>query len=205
MLARATVLVALAGCLRTTAYQCSDDQQCGTGNTCEATSYCSQPDESCGPGGDRYVESAGPHAGKCVGADVTPVDAPVADAPPNTQCPPPFAPLPGSGGTHWYKLLDADDWDAARRACNDGSDGYLAIPGDAAELAALAAASPTAWLGIIEINNLYWNTLGAVQQFLPWGPSQPTSDDCVRIETLTTIRTERCDMQLPVICECDPD
>ena len=46
-------------------------------------------------------------------------------------------------------------------------------------------------LGIIEINNLYWNTLGAVQLFLPWGPSQPTSDDCVRIETPATPTASR--------------
>src|SRR5690348_12121156 len=56
----------LAGCLKSTAFHCSDNASCGAGGTCQQTTgYCSFPDPNCPQG--KYGDSAGPLAGQCVG------------------------------------------------------------------------------------------------------------------------------------------
>ena len=85
VLATALVLLAFAivhatGCLRTTAFQCSDSTDCARGGgpgVCEPTGFCSFDDGNCN-GGRRYGELSGPFAGQCIGGEVTP-DAPPFD------------------------------------------------------------------------------------------------------------------------------
>ena len=57
------------GCLRSTAYSCSTDEQCvraGERGTCEAVGYCAFADDGC-TSGRRYGEGAGAYSDACVG------------------------------------------------------------------------------------------------------------------------------------------
>jgi hypothetical protein len=61
----------LAGCLRSTTYECNSNEQClasGEQGACEATGYCSFADTTC-PSGRRYAPLSGPFAGQCVDDD----------------------------------------------------------------------------------------------------------------------------------------
>ena len=59
-----------AGCLRSSAFQCTTDDQCGAGNTCVAAGVCAVPAAAteC-PSGLRFDTSAGDRAGTCVPVD----------------------------------------------------------------------------------------------------------------------------------------
>jgi len=80
--------VALAGCLRSTEYECNSVDQCVAGGdqgVCETTGYCSFTDASC-PSGRRYGTLSGPFAAQCVeDSDGDQDDDGVADAADN--CP----------------------------------------------------------------------------------------------------------------------
>ncbi len=81
----ALALAAGAGaCLRSPSFACDEDVQCQVGGqgTCEATGYCSFPDDGC-PSGRRFGDGAGTYAGQCVVAEVDAavLDAPIIDAP----------------------------------------------------------------------------------------------------------------------------
>jgi hypothetical protein len=65
------VVLALAGCLRNTSHQCSDEQECGLAGVCEPSGFCSFADGDC-PDGRRYGDGAGPLAGACVAAEPGP-------------------------------------------------------------------------------------------------------------------------------------
>ena len=67
-------------------FACTDDVQCqaqGGAGRCEATGFCSFPDESCGPGGSRYGELAGGLSNQCVNGEPPPDGpGPEPDGPP---------------------------------------------------------------------------------------------------------------------------
>jgi hypothetical protein len=71
--ASVVAIVSVAGCSIPTAFTCTDAAQCtrdGTPGVCEPSGYCSFATsfDDC-PSGRRYDDSAGPNAGKCVGAE----------------------------------------------------------------------------------------------------------------------------------------
>ena len=82
-LAIAIALLA-SGCLRTTAFHCASDTQCGAGGTCQDVGYCSFADPMC-PDGQRFGDLADKYSNTCVGAlpgidagiDARPIDAPL--------------------------------------------------------------------------------------------------------------------------------
>jgi hypothetical protein len=209
----ALALALAAGCLRKTEFVCNDSTQCGDGNTCESTGYCSFVDSEC----QRYTESAGPLAGQCVGGTV--VDAGLIDTPttdidaPNAGCPAGYNDLPTAPG-HKYRLLaSSESWAAQRQACAATSaSAYLAIPDSDEELVALGQLADTLfWVGIEDpTEGMYINVLGQPQTYLPWSPGEPDNggpggSDCVASDdNVPLLRDERCQTKYRAVCECVP-
>jgi hypothetical protein len=200
-------------CLRQTEFRCTTNAQCGAGGVCEAVNYCSFPDPTCG---QRFGDSAGPYANKCVG-DVTidgGVDGPRSDATdaPPLGCPSGYNPL----GTlpHRYKMIMATDmWAIQRTACAvTSSSAYLAVPDDLAELQQLdtLAGAGTYWIGIDDMTteNAYVTSKGATATFLPWATGEPDNamnSDCVAaISGSAQFEDDKCNTRFAAICECEP-
>jgi hypothetical protein len=226
---RATLILfacgALAGCLRSTQFQCENDSACGAGGKCEASRFCSFADPGCASG-RVYGDSAGANAGKCTDENMQQVDAAVdsptlidarGDGPSN--CPQDFTML-ANAGPHVYKAITtADTWTAQQAACRQLSNNqaYLSVPDNIGELTAtdaLTGVGPSYWVGISDIQQegvykrVYDN---AVQGYLPWDAAAGEPDDtmggqdCVDSHTaLHKIYTDKCTDQMPAVCECDP-
>lgn len=218
------VLVGAGGCLRSTSFQCDTDTQCGAGGSCEPVGFCSFADTTC-PSGARFGASAGTYADTCVeggattdgGVDADPtidggIDAPI-DAPPQAGCPAGYDTISGGEGTHKYKVLTATaNWQTQRDACAATSpSAYIAIPGDATELAALltASAATRQWVGVTDlaVEGTFLDVKGATPGFLPWGPAEPNNpnpgEDCVSADG-TEFQTDKCSLQFRAVCECEP-
>jgi hypothetical protein len=209
-----------SGCLRQTQFHCETDDNCGPGGRCQASNFCSFFDASCSGSQQRFGDSAGALANACVdaqggvdaGVDSAHDSSMMIDARPDTSgdpCPG-YATLAGGNPNHKYKLAAADNWDNERTACiASGTTAYLAIPDDAAELAAIATlATGTYWVGIddITMEGIYQNVKNVSQTFLPWAPSEPDNNgnqDCVAGVSSTQIATELCGESHPGICECE--
>jgi hypothetical protein len=209
-------LVALlsAGCLRATEYRCTSSDQCGTGGTCQTSGYCSFADSSCG---ERYGAQAGPYANQCVGSsgglDASVDGTATLDAP--NHCPSSFTTIAGGTPGHRYKAqATSENWQLQVNACLAASTfAYLAIPDDAGELAALdtlAGASASYWVGIDDLTTegTFLTVKNMPATFLPWDPPAPDDagpgEDCVEALTATAkFNDQRCNMQLPAICECE--
>lgn len=204
-----------AGCLRTTAFRCERNAECGAAGVCEAVGYCSVPDMQCEGTGRSYSDSAGPSlASTCVpgsgpGLDAG-VDAPIDGRPP-AGCPPGYAAVNGS--SHRYKALPGNpSWDEARTMCGSATAvTYLALPDDATELANLATlAAPPSWLGLDDqaIEGTFVNRNNVPATFLPWATGEPDNgppaENCVAAVSATQIATERCGNRHPAVCECEP-
>ncbi len=79
----AWVLGIALGCSMADAFVCADHGECGTPGTCEASGYCSFPDDTC-PSGRRYGDHAGAGlAGTCADAPTPSGDGTTAGLPPN--------------------------------------------------------------------------------------------------------------------------
>lgn len=211
-------------CLRSTEFRCGSDTQCGAGGSCAPVGFCAFPDSSC-TSGERYGESAGTFANECVGGEQVsdagtdaPGDGAPADGPPTTGCPAGYATITGGEGTHRYRLAgvpvgDTANWNGQRDFCaSTSASAYLAIPGDATELAAIAtlSASTRFWIGVSdEATEDVWQTVkGTPQTFLPWANGEPNDgnpgEDCVAASS-TELTDERCgNTQLRAVCECEP-
>lgn len=203
-----------AGCLRTTAFKCLQDADCGAGGTCEPIGFCSVANARCPGTGRSFSDSAGQGlASSCVpSGGVDPdagVDAPIDGMKP-IGCPPGYAAVAGS--SHFYRALANVAWNEARLACeNTGLVTYLADPADAAELANLAAvASPPFWIGLDDqaIENTFVNHNNVPAMFTPWEAGEPDdgppAEDCVEAVSATQIATDRCGNRHAAVCECEP-
>ena len=136
------------------------------------------------------------------------------DAPITSGCPAGFASVAGGQGTHRYRLINAtDDWTEQVAVCSaTSSSAYLAIPDDAAELAAIAtlSAASASWVGISDTatENNFVTVKGVAATFLPWDNNQPDDnggEDCVMIQTSSSkLRDEKCNTKLRAVCECEP-
>ena len=204
--------VATTSCLRSTAFRCLDDFDCGTAGVCEAIGYCSFPSSACAGTGRRYSDSAGQDlANACVpggepGKDAG-VDVPI-DAALPVGCPADYAPIAGSA--HSYKALASSSWDQAASACKMASStAYLAVPDNFTELMNLANIAPLpVWIGLDDraIQGEFVTQNGAPATFLPWqgGQPGPATERCVEVASLTKIGTGVCGTTYVAICECDP-
>lgn len=216
MIPIAVTLAALAGgCLRATAFHCSEDLDCGAGGACEPAGYCSRANPACPGTGRSFTDAAGGGlANACVpgaspGADAG-VDAPPVDGPPSAGCPAGYAPIAGSA--HAYKVLANTTWDTARAECKaTSSAAYLAVPDDAGELARLAAAAGAPfWIGVDDqlTEGAYATQKGGAAAFLPWAAGEPDNgppeQDCVAGVSPTQIATDRCSTRHDAVCECEP-
>lgn len=209
------VTASLGACVKTNAFQCEgDSSRCsGTGARCEADGLCSTPSAACSSG-FQYSDTAGDLAGTCVGGEATP-DGPTTDAPPDNPtggCNADFATLANGNAGHKYKLITvADDWLAQQdTVCVANNNGYLAIPDDAAELAALAglAGNVDLWVGISDraiegdyrevLNNTAYTSLPIDDQ-----NGNQNAQDCVGNKDGTTLETDDCDVARVVVCECN--
>jgi hypothetical protein len=214
-------LLASVGCLRQTTFHCDNNTDCGATGVCEAQGLCSFPDSTCTGSQQRFGDSAGSLANQCVGGDNPMVDAsPMIDAPPLIDgdidapggCPNGYNAL--AGANHLYKLLPSATWTANEAGCRATSptSAYLAIPDDAAELAAFAtlAVAGKFAIGITDsaTENVFLTVKGGVPPILPWGPGEPDDtmggQDCVVGISATQIATEKCSSQFVAVCECEP-
>lgn len=201
---RSSVVVALVagGCLRSTQFVCSDSAQC-SGGQCQPTGFCSFADPSC-ESGQRYGEVAGDLSQQCVvggsGSDGGPTDS--------DRCPG-YGALGGS--PHMYRTANAaNGWRTHRDDCRrDG--GYLAIPDDADELAAiLGLANATVWVGISdrEDEGTFVTVLDRRATFLPWATNEPDDQpgraDCVKASQNQQVADDDCGLAVVAVCECEP-
>jgi hypothetical protein len=139
--------------------------------------------------------------------DALPVDGPA------VGCPARYAPLTGGQAGHGYlRGTSAEIWYTAADACAANlSRAYLAVPDDAAELAALhTLAGSTFWIGVHDRHTegmFVRRPTDTPATFLPWATGEPDdggSQDCMAA-TATTISTEACDVAArPYVCECEP-
>ena len=204
----------LVSCVKTTAFQCEgDSSRCsGTGARCEADGFCSVPAANCSSG-FQYSDTAGDLAGTCVGGEPTP-DGPTPDAPVDTPtgCDADFATLTNGNAGHKYKLITvAGAWLAQQdTVCVTTHHGYLAVPDDAAELAALAglACNVDLWVGVSDraTEGDYREVLtNTVYTSLPIDDNNgnQNAQDCVGSKGGTTLETDDCDVTRVVVCECN--
>ena len=198
------------GCLRSTAFKCASDTECGTSGVCEANGYCSVPNASCQGTGRSYSESAGQGlSNTCVpGSEPGPdagVDAPI-DGTTSVGCPSPYAPI--SGSAHRYRKLTNLSWDQAKAMCAlTSAAAYLAVPDDATELANLASIAGTPfWVGLDDqaMQDTFITSKGVPATFLPWAPGEPRGDACVNAVSATKIATDKCSTKHDAVCECEP-
>jgi hypothetical protein len=214
--------LALAGCLRETQFQCSTSADCGANGTCEAVGFCSFADPAC-PDGRRFGELSGPHAGQCVGTTTVGdggVDTPTGDGS-QAGCPAGYAALPGVSGREYRVIATERMWTAQRDACAaDGSNTYLAVPDDLAELTAIVTAGNTnlLWVGIndMQTEGTYVTTAGGTfpADSPLWAPDEPdnrrlggggNNADCV-ISLMGSVRLadDDCSRNRAAVCECQP-
>jgi len=219
--------LASAGCLRTTTYKCTTNDQCGASGACEATGYCSFADPKCAGQGDRsYGEFAGVYSNKCIdyvppdldgGTDGTLVDAPMADVPLG-NCPTSYSIV---HGTHRYRVIATGDiWATQLAACAaDGANKYLAVPDDQTELSAILADANVAnvWVGINDqtTEDTYATAnAGTFAKSSPlWGSGEPDNTpqtgggqaDCTagRMSDSRLV-DDRCSETYQAVCECEP-
>lgn len=214
-----------AACLRDTQYQCSASATCGTSGLCEATGFCSFPDAEC-TSGRRYSDAAGELAGQCTSggssmqdgsvSDGTTADAATNDATQTASCPNGYVTLAGGQAGHLYRVLTTPaNWQAQEAVCQATTlRAHLAVPDDLTELQALdtaASAIQVYWIGVSDsqTENTWRTVLGGLQTFLPWIAGAPDDgapgEDCVEVIAAThDFNDERCNTQLPAICECAP-
>lgn len=87
---RAAVLALVCGACGSSAYACTDHEQCvieDRSGTCQPDGHCSFPDDGC-PSGQRYGDHAGAAAGKCVpSSDDTTSTAPATSTSDTTAAP----------------------------------------------------------------------------------------------------------------------
>jgi hypothetical protein len=199
----------LAGCLRTTQFMCSTNDDCASGGTCEAVGYCSFPDTTCTTG-SRFGGFSGQYANQCV--DVASPDAGV-DAPPDAGidakvCPAAYAPL--AGAPHVYRAItNAHNWDQQKSNCA-GDGGYLAIPDDLGELTAILTLNGAneIWVGLTDsvTEGTFLTVLGAPAVFLPWDTGEPNNtnnSDCARAKPDLKLADDRCSVAYRAVCECE--
>lgn len=204
----------LGACVKSNAFQCEgDNSRCtGDGARCEADGFCSAPSAACSSG-FQYSDTAGDLAGTCVGGEPTP-DGPTSDAPPDSPsggCNADFATLTNGNPGHKYKLITvADDWLAQQdTVCVAANGGYLAIPDDAAELAALVglAGNGNLWIGVSDrategdyrevLNNTVYTSLP-----IDDGNGNQNAQDCVGVKA-GALETDDCNDTRIVVCECN--
>jgi len=204
------LLALVAGCLRSSQFACTTNEDCASGGTCEAVGFCSFADSTCA-GGSRFGEFSGQYAGKCVGDTGLPdagIDAPP-DAPPDAfVCPAVYMPL--AGAPHLYRSITSSaPWQTQKSACaSDG--GYLAIADDVSELTAIRTfIGNDLWVGVTDVasEGTYLTVLGAPATFLPWDAGQPDNApgnaDCVRANSALKFLDDKCSTGLRAVCECE--
>ncbi len=113
---------------------------------------------------------------------------------------------------HRYRDGATTDWLAANAACMaDG--GYLWIPDDAVELAAVVTG--TTWVGATDdaVEGTWLDSRGAAATYLPWLVDEPNNCnevDCAEescaeyVDGLGGFNDDACLSARPSICECDP-
>lgn len=223
--------LASAGCLRTTEYQCSGNNTCGTAGMCETTGFCSFPDGEC-TSGRRYNEAAGTLAGQCTNGGTTFEDAnnmgsdgPMGDGPtgdvPVAQCPNGYSVLTGGNAGHMYMVITIDaTWPQQEAACQLTTlKSHLAVPDNITELTALDNLVGTGrfWIGLTDsmppstAEGTFYTVLGVVATYLPWETGAPTTgggpeEDCVEADPAQhKINDQRCtNTTQPAVCECTP-
>lgn len=216
-------VIASVGCLRSTQYRCATNDQCGAEGQCEATSFCSFPDGAC-TDGRRYGEYSGDLAGKCVG-EVAMTDGGVQDMStttdvPTNACPGSYSTIAGVTNRRYRVIGNAAAFATQKAACAaDGSNTYLAIPDDQAELTAILNAANTfrIWVGIEDVgdNDMFVTVKGA-----PFPASNPLWDQgepddnpfsgggaancAVASNQGDDLADDRCAATYAAVCECEP-
>lgn len=195
-------LVLLAGCYSPSI---TPGAPCGPGDACPRELVCRAG--RCEPpsaGGDGGLETAA-DAPRDAQPDATGADA--------LACPIDFAPLPGSPGC--YRVVPTQRiWTEAADDCV-AAGGYLAIPDDEVERAALfAAGGVTTWLGLHDrdTEGTFVTVLGAAATYLPWATGEPNNgndmtpegQDCVQFFLTDELDDDFCSRLKNYVCEATP-
>ncbi len=210
---------ALAGCLKSTSFSCTEDTACGAGGVCEAEGVCSIADADC-TSGRRFDSSAGTLAGQCTagsnptdsGVDMTIDDGmpdAMPDAPPDapTGCNGDFNAITDGNTNHKYKLINTPtDWVAQQNTVCAQQSSYMAIPDDAAELQAIydLAGQNDVWVGVNDrlVEGTFRDTKNNLYTALPvTGNKVP--DDCVHTANGTVLDVVGCGDSKITVCECE--
>lgn len=225
LLAAAAATASLAACLKKTAFNCADDDGACISGVCEPEGYCSVAASDC-PSGRRFSDTAGDGlAGQCVGGGDPLPDGPQPDGPqPDGPAPdgPADAPPSGcvagydviSGGTagHRYMLVaTAGTWiNQQNNVCNTSS-GYMAIPDDAGELAAIfiKGGNVRIWLGVSDraTEGTFIDTKNQAYNALALNGNGNNQDCATTDDGVAPLEIEDCDgaqqLSLPTVCECE--
>jgi hypothetical protein len=216
LLASILAVTSWTGCLKKGVFNCATDEACGTGGVCESNGFCSVADGSCASG-RRFSDTAGSGVeGQCVGGG-TPDDGPTdmqvvtdtpVDTPPPTGCNGDFVTITDGNPGHRYKLVATTGiWiDQQNLVCNPQSS-YMAIPDNAAELAAIFALAATkVWLGVSDrlMENQFRDTKNQAYNALVVTGNNGNRDCATTDDGVAPLVIEDCDNQtLPVVCECE--
>lgn len=217
--------IGTVACLKSTAFVCGgNDSACGAGGMCEPEGFCSVATSTseC-PSGRKFSDTAGDGlAGECVGGgpppdgpDIDP-DGPDPDGPPpdgpQVVCAVDYVAITDGNPNHRYKeITAADTWINQQNVACTQSGGYVAIPDDAAEMAAifLKGGSVKIWLGVSDRadENANVDTLMQPYASLPITNDGNNQDCATNDDGAASLRYEDCDgggqLQLPTVCECN--
>jgi hypothetical protein len=207
------------GCLKKSVFNCATDEACGTGGVCEPNGFCSVADGACASG-RRFSDTAGTGVeGQCVGggpAEDGPIgtdgsqvnDGPPVDMPLPTGCNSDFATITNGNPNHKYKFVaTTGTWPNQQNVTCAGQSSYMAIPDDAAELAAIfALANVKIWLGVSDriMENQFRDTKNQAYASLALSGNNGGKDCATTTDDTAPLVIEDCDNQnLAVVCECE--
>lgn len=202
----------VASCLKTAAFNCATDTQCGTGGVCEPEGVCSIADSGC-PSGRRFDTSAGGRAGECVG-EGTPIDGPAdvdgaIDMPIDQPmgCQAGYDTVTGGQANHKYKLVTAAaPWDTQENAVCATSGGYLMIPDSVGELTAVFGLDQgnngDMWVGVEKPAGAVVDVLGNAYNAIAVSGFNG-GNKCAKTTNGTTLTADGCGSSFIAACECD--
>ncbi|MBA2542350.1 MAG: hypothetical protein H0V17_22100 [Deltaproteobacteria bacterium] len=215
-----TSALGLAACVKSTAFNCGNDDGACAGGVCEPQGFCSIAAGDC-PSGRKFSDTAGDGlAGQCVGGDGPDPDGPLGDGPqpdgPEPDgpqgCDATYVAITGGTAGHRYKVVAAaNTWiDQQNITCNQ-SGGYMAIPDDAGELAAISTASGgvNIWVGVSDrvTEGTFLDTKNVAYASLAL-TGNSNNDDCATTDDgVAPLVIADCDgaqqLSLPTVCECE--
>ncbi len=213
--------LACGGCLRATAFECDDDQQCvrdGDEGRCEDLGVCSYPDSEC-DGGRAYSPNAGSLAGQCL-----PVEASTDMATSGSTSS--SAPTCDDAATDGCMRCTSFDVDArefvacaeprtfsdAEAACSARGLALASVhsPAESDAIGKQIAWPDAYWIGLSDRElEAEWAWVdGSTVDYLAWAPGEPddidSDEDCVSTVSPGAWAVQRCGLPNGYVCATPP-